>query len=308
MDNKNIYCSETVTFYLPKSPSAKAGRLLAWGRNLDNEHATGADTDKKQFASMIISQHCYTENDSTKISASTKISWNDDDVKTEIKIGYMSAIDYKYIVLPYTLERKFNKVEFSKGNEGGAIDSLGTVTSPISDYKVTAEYSFDYNKYYTWYSIKGLNGEYIDGDTYNGISDKSLYTFIGYGLPTSLSTLDGTYQPDEAALNAVIENIGSKDSDNDGRYNRYVVDILGQSNGYEYSCPFSIHNELFGYECYDEDGNLLSNAPSYCSSKVKDIDVVFRTVELISSKDEISKAFPGRVGGGRSIGRNWSAG
>ena len=310
IDGKNVYCSETVTFTLPTSPRAKAGRLLAWGTNLDNENSVFSDDDSKTFGTMKIKQHCYvydTSNNKAKISADTIIDWNDSDDTTSIDILYMSPGGTEY---KDTLNKSKTDVNFSSGNEGGSIDYNGIVHTEISDYQVTATYTFNYSNEFAWFSKKGSSDKYIKASDYNSLSnnEKDKYLFIGYGLPTEFSAPTGNYNTysdnsgaDQYYISAYIKDIGTN-----ARWDKYISNVLGQSSGYVYSCPFDIDNELFGYEC------LTGKCGT--DNEPKGLDVVFRTVQLVNSnvtdttskENELKNAFPGRAGGGRSIGRNWS--
>ncbi len=136
------------------------------------------------------------------------------------------------------------------------------------------------------------------------------------------------------------------EEENNGAIAETHFDMLLQkvfgSTKLKYGCPFRIINELFGNDCkYEEDsmGNLVltDDSPAYCDPKdddkvesgdpdpnddpdnpynrrryIRDIDVVFRVIDLISStnitpnKNVVDNAFPGILGTGRIRGRNWA--
>ena len=123
-------------------------------------------------------------------------------------------------------------------------------------------------------------------------------------MPTSFKTHSGTYND---KLVATVSNVG---------FNDHFDSLLGGTGSFEYSCGLKIHNEIYDKECYDENGNLLPNAPAYClpSNDPKGIDVVFREVQLIngSTDKHIRYAFPGAKanafssGKPRQKGANWA--
>ncbi len=135
--------------------------------------------------------------------------------------------------------------------------------------------------------------------------------------------------------------VGFADADSETHFDMLIKKVFG-STQLEYGCPFRIINELFGNDCkYEEDsmGNLVltDDSPAYCDPKdddkvesgdpdpnddpdnpynrrryIRDIDVVFRVIDLISStnitpnKNVVDNAFPGILGTGRIRGRNWA--
>ena len=119
-----------------------------------------------------------------------------------------------------------------------------------------------------------------------------------------------------------LSNVGTKNRDGSYHFDRYTQyyiadDYKSEYDTYKktikYSCNFSIENILYDYECPDKDcGKKEStcqeiNGKQVCGTNriPNDIDVVFRTVELIGDTKDINQAFPGRSGAGRNIGLNW---
>lgn len=310
IDGVDVFCSERVEFNFPKSVSTKSGKLLAWGNfeYADNE-----------FGGMKIYQHCYTEKDKS-LKRNTRIRWKDDihnTVNTIVKLSYNDP-NGKYTINNVQLDTKLAFVMYGKNLDTGAKgEDVGGLVQydSIKDYEITAVYKFYYPSELTWYSSKSSESEFINERKADQSENKNSYLFIGYGFPTSFSTHDGSF---EDSLVARIYNIGTSTSPTTpAKFNKYVSKELNMNDGYEYSCNYDIHNELFASECYDENGNLYENAPEYCEESVKDIDVVFRTIDLVESnkidttsiENEINRAFPGRSGNGktnRNIGKNWS--
>lgn len=304
---QEIFCSETVTFDLPKESDSilKAGKVFQWGTNIQTETNNGSDSDVKTFGIMTIKQTCYTALESKqKINKGKKFEWDDSKIKTKININYTDPTESYKIESAEYLSPIINTVTY-----GDNMNSNGELINQSDRFTITAVYNFDYNKNFEWYSDKSDKHKNKDATTKNKDNEKA-YVFIGYGLPTSFSTPDGTY---DSSLTAIITDIGTN-----GRFNRFVENILNQSNGFNYSCSFKIHNESFGSECCTKEGEIIPNAPAYCGKcegdgKPKGLDVVFRPLELMNtnSSEELDKAFPGMSGtgvtdGSRKMGANWA--
>lgn len=268
----DIVCSEKVEFDLPSNTSAKAGTLLKWGK--------GENAD--DFGKMTITQTCYNK-DGGNIPSGATYTW-DDSVTTEMKLYYKdpSTTGRNYSINgDLSLKSSFVKDEINVSGE--------TLTA-------TAVYKFKYSDDLKWYAKKGTSGEFKKANELS-TTEKSSYIEIGYGFPTSFSTRTQTV---EDGLKVIIKDIGTKNSTK-ARFDNYIKilsnggDTKATSEGYVYSCDYDIYNQLFGYE----DGVEPDNDP-------KGIDVVFRTIDLVDSEDDLSKAFPGRAGDGRNRGRNWN--
>ena len=190
----------------------------------------------------------------------------------------------------------------------------------------TLDYDIIYKDTLKWYSNKSNHFEYSTSSeiTRTESEIENNYTYIGYGLPTSFSTattcLNTKYgyskdSSDNGKLYLTIKNIGTKNSSGGYHFDKIIstkYHVTDDSSDYTimendqrseslvYSCGFTIQNELFGYEDGDGSSETCANKPP------KGIDVVFRTVDLVSSEDDLTNAFPGRSGTGRKKGRNWA--
>ena len=306
-----IFCSEKVEFTLPKEDSSiiKAGRVFQWGTNIQTTTNDGSDDDVKTFGTMTITQTCYTNDVKNKISTGKIFKWeNNNNIDTKISIKYTDPTgkyetDENEYLLPI-----LDSIQYDKNY----MDSNGKITSQTDKFIISATYKFDYNIEFKWYSDKSDKYEAKNKLTFVDVNNNPNYVFIGYGLPTSFATSDGLY---EENLDVIIKDIGTN-----GRFNKYVENILGQSNGYNYSCSFKIHNESFGNECCTKEGEIIPNAPAYCGKcegdgEPKGLDVVFRTIDLMdnSTDEELDRAFPGMSGKGitennspRKMGSNWN--
>lgn len=184
-------------------------------------------------------------------------------------------------------------------------------------------YTFVYQEDLDWYSYK-VNNSLKNKPNVTG--DDGYYYHIGYGLPTAFTTPSGVYGTNttstgEPKLIARIKNIGTQKKNESGndiegyRYDDLLVEINGEK-AIDYTCYFEIYNELYDYECCDEAGNKYADAPDYCpdscsddepDGKRKGIDVVFRTIELMGGATDADRdrAFPGRLGSGRTARTNW---
>ncbi len=303
-----IFCSEKVTFNLPTEDSSivKAGRVFQWGTNIETSTNNGSADDVKTFGTMTIKQTCYTSDVKNKISEGKIFNFeNNNNINTKISIKYTDPTG-KYV----TDENKYlSPILDSIQYDENYMNSEGKIIRKTDNFTISATYKFDYNLEFKWYSDKSDNYESKNKLTLDDVNDSLNYVFIGYGLPTSFATSDGLY---EENLDVIIKNIGTND-----RFDKYVEKILGQSNGYNYSCSFKIHNESFGNECCTKEGEIIPNAPAYCGScegngDPKGLDVVFRTIDLMDSntKEELDRAFPGMsgtglTGGNRKMGANW---
>lgn len=294
-ENANVYCKEEVKFELPQGISnhIKAGTMLKWGK----------DVESGLFGNMRIIRTCYNDNNSTKIKDINSIdtTWSKTDyIKTQIQIKYDDPTEN------YSLTNYIDSPKLI-----GDVAVSGTNKKFI----MTANYEFYYGNNFRWYSDKGDNFKavnYNETDKKSDNAPKENYTEIGYGLPTSFTTPEGTLNGTlNGGLTAVISNIGTY-TGSGYHFDKYVTynidDDSKLNNGVKYSCEFYIENELFGNECYDENGKAYDGGPDYCkpNTSPKGLDVVFRTIELINNKEEISKAFPGMSGNGRNMGANWA--
>lgn len=232
---------------------------------------------------------------------------------TEIKKIYPDIIvdkttDKKYIHDTGAGEKNNNPRTITcKTNDDGE-----NTCANIEFITTTATYDIFYKDDLKWFSDKSLNGELI---TIGAEGLQPSYTFAGYGLPTSYpnphneickqwgeSPMPVNFNNTNGELKIYVSNVGTN-----GHFNNLIesTDLLldddnADAENVNYYCDYKIKNKLFDNE-YD-----LAN-PYMCdpSRTPKGIDIVFRTVDLISSKDDLSKVFPGRSGSGREMGANW---
>lgn len=229
-----------------------------------------------------------------------------------------------------------NKDDFTVEN-GCANNNPRTITCPenggcggvgISDVTMTATYQIYYDNNLYWYSDKSAQFALQKGDNLSDIDNPS-YVAVGYGLPTSFVTPSSppsgygyslSSENSDAKLSVTVSNIGTRNDTGGYHFDKMIEFALedddpSNTNSIVYSCGFNIQNELFGYECGDHgekcsstcDGpNCDPSCPNGICDAPKGIDVVFRTVDLISSENDIGIAFPGRSGNGRERGRNWA--
>lgn len=318
---EDIFCSEKVTFDFPGSPKiAKSGTLLKWGKNFTDNNA--------EFGSMQIVQNCYyTDNPSNETSQNVNLYWNENLINTKVTLLYSdpnNTPEYNlkndlitYFVRDEKFEPNHKNVTLNTNSGNSKIFQIG---KGMKSFKVTANYKFLYDLgNLSWYSGNGSNISNLF--TYdNRKNGRGELTYIGYGLPTSFNALSGTYKN---KMSAIITNIGTTMNNGESKFKKYVKYELnsGLSEEYTYSCDYNIYNELFGYECSDENGKIYDNAPDYCKGinvpkkTIKDIDVVFRTIDLIDNNGvdnqvKLNRSFPGRSGKGinseRKKGSNWS--
>lgn len=214
-------------------------------------------------------------------------------------------------------------------SKGTKCSKLGDASNPPVIY-VEATYDILYQDKFKWYSDKSENYTKKMKDSIKDGVDNAKYVSLGYGLPTSFVTPplpkneDYYYGYSLSSSNsggymyAEITNVGTKKGSS-YHFDKLMLkidddDTSGTHSGLIYSCGFNIQNRLYCYEC---DHKIITKdcKKGICGvpngSTPKDIDVVFRTVELVDSSDianvpeNISKIFPGRSGKGREIGANW---
>lgn len=301
-ENANVYCKEEVKFDLPQGISnhIKAGTMLKWGK----------DADSGLFGTMTITRTCYNEKGSSRITDIDSIdtSWAQTQyINTQIQIIYDDPTE-NYSLTNYIDSPKLN----------GDVYVSGT----IKEFVITANYDFYYGNNFKWYSDKGDTFKAVNYNETDKKADNSTpkenYVEIGYGLPTSFTTPEGILNGTlNGGLTAVISNIGTY-TGSGYHFDKYVTynidDDSKLNNGIKYSCEFYIENELFGNECYDENGKAYDGGPDYCKpdTSPEGIDVAFRTIDLMDSDsaDELDRAFPGMsgtgiTGGNRKMGANW---
>lgn len=214
-------------------------------------------------------------------------------------------------------------------NNGGVIET-------------TAKYNIVYTKDLNWFSDKSdhfkRKTEKELKSTGKNVKDAK-YKSLGYGLPTSFVTPSIPHKSNfyygfnyDSSTNGgkmyiTISNIGTKTSSGFHFNNLLKTAIPAindddtnsiNSNELVYSCGFNISNHIYCNECeYEKKPLITCTASGLCKPNdiaPKDIDVVFRTVELVDSsnnaasiaKANLEKAFPGRSGSGRKRGQNWT--
>ncbi len=209
----------------------------------------------------------------------------------------------------------------------------GSNCSTIYRVVMEADYDIDYSNELNWYSDSSDNfkkkTEKDVKDAKGNIDAK--YVSIGYGLPTSFLTPSSfntwygeSSDKSSGYMYVDLSQIGTKNNDGTyhfDRYTQYYIDGAykygeekGKGSHIKYSCNYSIENILYDYECPDNKcGRKTPDCSTVTGKQIcgvnrtpNGIDVVFRTVELISNETEIDKAFPGRSGSGRNIGLNWN--
>ena len=193
----------------------------------------------------------------------------------------------------------------------------------VVTWDIHGSYTYKYPvEHFQWYSLK-TNSTLVN-ENKKGTEDKAFFYSIGFGLPTALSLTDGTYE-----LKAIVYNLGDNADFSGGnpKYERptdthfdplglNVATNEGNQKGFEYICTYEVDNEIFGYDCQYEDGELTANSPEYCDKEEDDnsrgsligLDIAYRLVTLLSDGDSTYKAFPGKDGNGRIPGGNWSLG
>lgn len=311
-----VYCYETVDFKLPDSSqtyNTKAGKIFKWGINNDIKNPL--------FGTMNVTRTCKAIDINTNQSCGTKdmkvAYWVTDRIDTIVNIVYNEPVSNTNKTAE--LHSKFINYTY---NENTYTDSEKSQTIN-NQFKVSANYEFNYNKDLHWYADKSDSSKQkseseIEGTSFN-------YVELGYGLPTQFTSPttsytiwnDGKYdwekitKSSEGYMYATIKQIGTKNNDGTYHFDRLIkanTDLEGyfEDGTVKYGCDYSVINELFGYEC------LGTDRDGYCSpdKSPEGLDVVFRTIDLINTNnsisDEIKEAFPGQTGNGRNMGRNWS--
>jgi hypothetical protein len=333
---KSGYCKETVTFKFPQAVKlTTAGTVMKWGIN--------ESKDSDLFGTMRIEREC-TYPTRTPGARNAQIINNNislskiSNLQPDIKINYDEAIPSEYSRESlnnsgtlYKLSGS-NAVQLDSKQTSLEIDSsslsLGTESficsscGPGSTVTMVANYDLVYNDKLKWYYDKSDNSTKMK--TKDSIGDEAdsdiKYVFMGYGLPTAFYTPTNIYSQEsvsdsyenkysygydiqseysKGALYLELNNIGSKIS-----YGEYHFDKLISYPEIDntYSCGFSIKNNLYD----TESGNSDCMVDATCNLP-EGLDVVFRTVELVNSEDDLDKAFPGRAGTGRADNRgyNW---
>ncbi len=192
----------------------------------------------------------------------------------------------------------------------------------IDRIEMIATYNIVYNDDFKWYADKANNGEL---NTNSNVEIESSYVFAGYGLPTPYITADNIYCESSygvsgagakgtangtGKLDVSVTNVGTKNQDGTGyhfdnllKYKTLFIDDEDSvdNSSIDYYCDFKVSNPLFDFE-------YSSSSAAKCDPRTpKGIDVVFRTVDLISDADYVGDAFPGRSGlGERAKGANWA--
>ena len=250
----------------------------------------------------------WTEDDGYLNSTATLPDLSNLDTKVNINYNLRYSVngDLTKTLLSDESQNNGATVTCDKGSKNNCKLGGNDITNRTQD--VIGTYKLNYTDKFNWYSSK-LDGTLYDKDNYDSktssdSSKKSYYYYIGYSMPTSFKTHSGTYND---KLVATVSNVG---------FNDHFDSLLGGTGSFVYSCGLKIHNEIYDNECYDENGNLLPNAPAYClpSNDPKGIDVVFREVQLIngSTDKHIRYAFPGAKanafssGKPRQKGANWA--
>ena len=331
----STYCKETVNFEFPSHQTSstsivKAGRLIKWGTN--------SNLDSNIFGKMTVTRECTLNNKSTITSNWAKVigtaGATGAKINPNIIVKYKEAIPntvstYNAQVLSSKLDTELTGVTITVGGTSYESESTncGSSCSTKDSAIISAQYNLVYGKTFTWYSDKSdsFKNKTESELTTGGNTLNDSHVFIGYGLPTSFLTPSGTYgldltsnpftninsSNDSTGYMYVIGNhLGTKNGDGTYHFDKYLKFALTDDNTNNktklyYSCKFKIKNEMFGHEC--ESDNV--NKPDYCDSDhtPKGVDVVFRTIKLVNSNDslELTKAFPGKLGGGRDLGKNW---
>lgn len=194
-------------------------------------------------------------------------------------------------------------------------------------WEIEGEYIYSYPiEEFQWFSDK--RDSTLVNEKSKPSGDDAYFYSIGFGLPTAFSLTSGKYE-----MAVVVGNLGDHAEISKGQtYNKEDghfgpladaienVEINGKTisidevKGFEYKCTYSVENEIFGYDCQYNGTVLTSNSPAYCdpsednnsNGTLAGIDVVYRLVSLLDKDTDISVAFPGINGGGRTMGENWA--
>lgn len=321
----NIYCYQTATFDFPDNTysngqAVKAGTVFKWGKN--------TDLSDSLFGNMTITKKCVVvsvdgANCTMNSNYTIDTRWASNTVKTSLTLVYdepNSDLDVDKELKRNLVGTPTVKVKYKGRNLANATNFKCTNAScsNLDYYIVTANYSFNYKDDLKWYANKD-DGSLVpyDSSHKNEIATNPAYYYlIGYGLPTSFTTPNGVYT---TKMGVIVSSVGDDDHFGTLIKNYTKADgthiNINNEGSFKYSCSFKIENDLFGEECeYDDAGNLISGSPEYCDEEeddtpdgdVKNIDVVYRVVKLINNEADIAKAFPGRLGNGRTKGTNWN--
>ncbi len=337
----NLYCRQEVVFNFPGEiiDVVKGGTVFKWGSGDKYSSDFGTFKISKECAVKPVEisfyedyscgttlhpktcQRLKTRNSyCNNMTASYQANMWTSSVSTSIKLFYTEATSG---VIPANVKYNINGKELKisgPSNMTGfniACNSTGSNVNP-STAKTSAEYKVDYKDDLNWYGNKDND----EPEPRNTISNDKLpwYKWLGYGVPTSFAIPNGTYgtATGDGKLYVRVSNVGDGTGGIGKHFDLAVKSISGGNSYFDYGCNFKIKNELFGDECeYDPvTGKLINGSPEYCDPEedehvdddpnVQNIDVVFRTIDLINSASQINDAFPGRLGNGRTRGHNWA--
>ena len=322
----DVYCIESVSFELPNDRAVnaygtKAGKIFKWGTN--------TDVNNSLFGTMKVTRECTPIGTSCAKKNITPAYWitvgngNNNYINTILSISYKEPVTNRVID---SANLKTSLVNFYINNAKKTSEK--TVINTKEKFTVVANYRFDYGKELHWYSDKSQASKSVTEKSIKTTLPNPHYVEIGYGLPTDFTEPSNVYPSnwidnkgfDWSSINkktsgymyATVKNVGTKNKDGSYHFDKLIRDNklpgYNEDGSFNYSCDFSITNELFETECKDTDDD-----PLYCDHKQppKGIDVVFRTIQLVNptasdKNNELVKAFPGRSGSGREIGKNWS--
>ena len=326
-----VYCAEKVDITLPTQPAAaKAGMVFKWG--------VDPALDNPTFAYVTINKKCvirpnplnnntdpaptcngtkltYTQNNfKDSGSATMNLYYEDPTEVSDFKVNGVTLV--KDPSEPEITGTGISNVQCSSKYCGGSYNASTKIFTPGKIYVMGVKYKYNYTDSLEWYSSKK------DSSIVKKPSDLTTnrYYYIGYGLPTSFTVTNGTYNKQSKSVGAKgelkleITQAGT----NNGKRMSYLFAKYGNII---YACEFSIKNQIYGDECEYSSGTLVNGSPDYCDPKeddvpkdngVNDIDVVFRTIKLINNTGDAStnatalkEIFPGRAGTTRTRGKNW---
>lgn len=338
-----VYCRESVSFNLPNengSYGTKAGRIFKWGINKETnnkEFGTMTVTRTCQVVNPTNNNGLCSNNSFKPFYWTTGTNSR---INTELELKYkepVSDIDISNATIKSVFKNaklKINNTEVlstDTNNSNPENTSFRCNNGNCKSFEVSANYSFEYPNELYWFSDKTDNyklktmDELTNNSTNeNDVLNSKKYIEIGYGLPTMFTSSTTNYKTykegyewinestDEGYMYVNIKNIGTKNSDGTYHFDKLIKMKSKNNIGFNddstltYGCDYSIKNILFGYECLDKDGNILDE--DYCDSKKSPtgLDVVFRSIDLISNTEDLDKSFPGRIGNGRESGNNWN--